>query len=147
MAETIAAARELADYGSLSALQGRVVDTTSPQFLDYLQRTLGHSGEECLLGVFLDGGGHFIAAEYVATGTRSDVEIGFRPLTARILDLGARGLILAHNHPSGELGPSAADLAMTRRLGLLLTALECKLRDHLIVGRRGCYSMARAGDI
>lgn len=147
LADLIAAARELADYSSLNALEGQIVDTASPPFLGYLQRTLGHAEDERLLGVFVDKTGHFIAAECLASGLSADVEIAFRPLIGRILDLGARGLILAHNHPSGSLQPSAFDRAATRRLAQVLQALECELSDHLIVTAHGCYSMARAGEL
>lgn len=147
LADTIAAARELSDYGSLNALEGQIVDTVSPPFLAFLQRTLGHAEDERLLGVFLDKAGHFIAAEGLATGLRADVEIALRPLIGRILELGARGLILAHNHPSGSLEPSAFDRAATRRLAVVLQAIDCVLSDHLIVTAQGCYSMARAGEL
>lgn len=147
VADAIAAARELADYGSLNALQGRLLDTSDADFVEFLRRALSCSDDERLLGVFLDGDGHFIAAEWLAIGAAAEIEIAFRSIISRILDLGARGLVLAHNHPSGDPRPSATDRHTTRRLQELLQALDCVLRDHLIVGRRGCYSMALAGEL
>lgn len=128
-------------------LQGRRLDTADPNFLEFLRRTLGRSDDERLLGVFLDGADTFIGAEWLAIGVTAEVEMAFRPLITRILDLGARGLVLAHNHPSGDPRPSATDRQTTHRLQALLRALDCSLRDHLIVGGRGCYSMARAGEL
>lgn len=128
-------------------LVGAVVEVGNPQFCEYLRRTLQRSGGEALLGVFLDDAGRFIACECLAMGTIDNVAVAGRPLVARVLDLGARGLILAHNHPSGEVSPSATDRATTRRLQDLLGALECELKDHLIVGCDRCYSMARAGEL
>ncbi|MDQ2753130.1 MAG: DNA repair protein, partial [Bacteroidota bacterium] len=54
-------------------------------------------------------------------------------------------IILAHNHPSGSLKPSRADIELTRKIkegGLLL---DITLLDHLIVSKEGYYSMADEG--
>ena len=147
LADTIAAARELADYGALEVLQGGPLDTANPDFIEFLRRALGHVIDERLLGIFLDGSDGLIAAEWLAFGLTGEVEVAFRPLIKRALDLGARGLVLAHNHPSGDARPSSTDRRTTRRLQGLLQALDCNLCDHLIVGGRGCYSMARASEL
>ena len=43
-------------------------------------------------------------------------------------------MLIAHNHPDGDLRPSAADMALTRRLAQGLAALDVMLLDHLILG-------------
>tara|TARA_R100000951_G_scaffold79260_1_gene67260 strand:- start:414 stop:881 length:468 start_codon:yes stop_codon:yes gene_type:complete len=56
------------------------------------------------------------------------------------------GLILAHNHPSGDPTPSAEDRALTRKLGQMLHDFGCPLRDHIIVGGHGQWtSLAERG--
>lgn len=57
----------------------------------------------------------------------------------------ASGLIVAHNHPSGDLNPSSQDLAFTRQLLKASVILEIPLLDHLIVGRATFVSFARQG--
>ena len=147
LADTIVDARELADFASLDTLTGAPLETGDPRFLEYLRRTFKRREAECLLGIFLDASNRLIASEWLAFGHATEVEIGFRALAARILELGAQNIVLAHNHPSGDPRPSEADHRHSIRLKVILDALGCGLLDHLIVGGRGCYSMARAGDL
>ena len=57
----------------------------------------------------------------------------------------ASSLVVAHNHPSGDLFPSPEDLELTRRLAEAAEILEIPLVDHLIVTRDGFSSFAREG--
>lgn len=72
------------------------------------------------------------------TGTLVDVRLVLK--TA--LEVGATGLILAHNHPSGTLKPSAADKELTKKLKLASESLDIKILDHLIVTETAYYSFA-----
>ena len=56
-----------------------------------------------------------------------------------------RGVILLHSHPSADAAPSAADIRVTRRLALMLSPLDVKLCDHLIVAERTHFSFREAG--
>jgi DNA repair protein RadC len=62
----------------------------------------------------------------------------------RALKHNAAGLILAHNHPSGDPEPSAADRSITERLRRALELIEVRVLDHLIVGN-DVSSMAERG--
>ncbi|WP_165961172.1 JAB domain-containing protein [Qipengyuania sediminis] len=147
LADAITAARELASFGAAEELKGNILNPVEPRFLEFLRKTLGFNTDEGLYGVFLDSENRYIAAEWLAFGTRSQVDLACRALVGRILDLGARSLVLAHNHPSGDPTPSVSDRATTSRLQTVLEALDCTILDHLIVCSSGCYSMARAGDL
>jgi DNA repair protein RadC len=57
----------------------------------------------------------------------------------------ASGIILAHNHPSGELDPSREDIAITKKLKAGAELLDLKILDHLIVSKDGFYSFADDG--
>lgn len=61
------------------------------------------------------------------------------------LKAAACNLILAHNHPSGNLKPSRADIELTRKIKEGGRLLEITLLDHLIVSKEGYYSMADEG--
>ena len=61
------------------------------------------------------------------------------------LKLSASAIIVAHNHPSGSVAPSPADLRLTERLRRALELLDIELLDHLIVGQGGYLSMASEG--
>lgn len=76
-----------------------------------------------------------------AAGTVADVKIAFK--TA--LDARAAAIIAVHNHPSGNLKPSDADLELTQKLREAGKLLDMPLLDHLIVSERGYYSFADEG--
>jgi DNA repair protein RadC len=57
----------------------------------------------------------------------------------------ATGMIVCHNHPSGNLQPSRADESITQRIAEAANLLDIKLLDHLIVSDEGYYSFADEG--
>lgn len=75
------------------------------------------------------------------SGTVADPKVIF----AVALKACASAIILAHNHPSGELSPSDADLALTRKLKSGGDILGISVHDHLIVSRYGFYSFLEEG--
>ena len=72
------------------------------------------------------------------TGTVCDPKVIFSIL----LNCGASAFILAHNHPSGTLIPSAQDISITKKLVNGGEILDINLLDHLIIGHDNYYSMA-----
>lgn len=70
------------------------------------------------------------------------------PIRAIIADAaihGSAGIVLAHNHPSGNASPSAADCRATRRLVSAAEALDCTVIDHLIFAGGECTSLRAMG--
>ena len=70
------------------------------------------------------------------------------PLREIILDAarhGSAGIILAHNHPSGDARPSDSDCRATRRLAAAAEALDCTIVDHLVFAGSDCSSFRRLG--
>lgn len=72
------------------------------------------------------------------TGTLVDVRLVLK----KALELGAVGLILAHNHPSGGLKPSKADKMVTQKLKIAAETLDIKVLDHLIITQQDYFSFA-----
>ena len=72
------------------------------------------------------------------TGTLVDVRL----ILKKALELGSVGMILAHNHPSGNLRPSKADLQITRKTKKAAALMDIRLLDHLIVHGSEYYSFA-----
>lgn len=70
------------------------------------------------------------------TGTVVDVRLIF----AVALKCNATGIIMCHNHPSGNLKPSTSDIHLTNRIKECSTLLEVSLIDHLIISKNGFYS-------
>jgi DNA repair protein RadC len=70
------------------------------------------------------------------------------PLRAIIADaaaLSSAGIVLAHNHPSGDPRPSDSDCRATRRLASAVEALDCTIIDHLVFAGNECTSFRRIG--
>ena len=85
--------------------------------------------------------GIFEVSSGSATGTVADPRLIF----ASALKANACGLIIAHNHPSGNMKPSQADIELTKKLREGGRFLEIQLLDHLIVTTEGYYSFADEG--
>ncbi|MGE5554481.1 MAG: RadC family protein [Betaproteobacteria bacterium] len=84
--------------------------------------------------VLLDAKNQVLALELVSIGTLNSSLVHPRELFRRAIQACAAGVILVHNHPSGDPTPSAEDLALTRRLVEAGKLLGIEVLDHLIVG-------------
>jgi len=78
-------------------------------------------------------------------GHADGADLPIREIVADIGRNGSRGLILAHNHPSGDPRPSAADKRITRRLALVGEAMDVTILDHLVMAGIECRSMRQMG--
>lgn len=76
-------------------------------------------------------------------GTVVDAKMIFR----RAIEGQAVSIILTHNHPSGNLQPSQADIELTRKLKLAGETLDVAVLDHLIISENGYYSFADEGQL
>lgn len=75
------------------------------------------------------------------SGTVVDAKLIFK----KALDVLACSIIFCHNHPSGNLKPSQADIDITRKLKKAGESLEIAVLDHLIISEMGFYSFADEG--
>ncbi len=81
----------------------------------------------------------------MSTGGITGTVVDPRLLFTAALKLNANAVILAHNHPSGNLTPSQQDKAMTDKIAMGGRYLDIKLVDHLIITNEGFYSFAEEG--
>jgi DNA repair protein RadC len=100
--------------------------------------------KEVLTVIYLDSSHAIIDSEIVAEGTLNVNTVYPREIIKRALEFHAAALIIAHNHPSGSLKPSAQDIKLTKTLALLCRYMQLQLLDHLIIGD-GSYSFADNG--
>ncbi len=75
------------------------------------------------------------------TGTVVDIRLIF----AVVLKCNATGILLAHNHPSGKLKPSEADISITKKIKSAASIMDICLLDHLIITKNGYYSFIDEG--
>lgn len=113
----------------------------------YLLMTMRHLPEERMLAVFADANGYVISEEIIAEGEAGHLLVTPRRVFTRALNLDARKILLAHNHPSGCAEPSPLDVKHTRLLARQATGLGLAIEDHLIVGGRVVTSMKDRGMI
>ncbi|WP_019223305.1 RadC family protein [Bartonella rattaustraliani] len=103
--------------------------------LAYCKAVMAHETREQFRILFLDKKNGLLADEVQQTGTIDHTPVYPREVISRALELSASGLILVHNHPSGDSTPSKADITMTYRLKDAANALGIILHDHLIIAR------------
>jgi DNA repair protein RadC len=104
----------------------------------------GHRSRERLLVAHVDSGARCIHVEHYE-GEPGSVTIPVRQIVADAAKLGSAGVVLAHNHPSGDCRPSDSDYRATRKLARAGEAIDLAILDHLIFAGRDCSSMRRMG--
>jgi len=118
----------------------------------YFAARMGLLDHEEVHALFLDTRNRVIAYEPLSTGNLAGTTIGPHLLARAALKHNAKGIIIGHNHPSGDTKPSPEDLATTKDLIDGLKILEIEIIDHIIVGggsrgitfRDGTYPLAAA---
>jgi DNA repair protein RadC len=78
-------------------------------------------------------------------GDESGADFPLRAIIADATEHRSAGIVLAHNHPSGDARPSDLDCRATRRLATAAEALDCTILDHLVFGGAQCTSMRASG--
>ena len=111
----------------------------------YLAATIGQLPHERLVAFFADAKGGLLAEEILAEGPEDHLPISSRRLIARAMNLNARTVVLAHNHPSGCAEPSQQDIQATKSLARLADQLGIRLLDHFIVTASAVTSCADRG--
>ena len=95
--------------------------------------------------LFLDKKCRIIKDEIIQQGTIDTTAVYPREIIKRALNYGASGMVLAHNHPSGDITPSLDDIELTRTIKRITEELGMTLHDHIIVSREGHTSFKSRG--
>lgn len=139
---SIAAAMELGRRRRTGEALERKKITSSNSVFEYVQPIIGELPHEEFWILYLNNSNKIIKSAQLSkggiTGTIVDVRLAFK----EALQLGAVGIILAHNHPSGTLKPSQADIQLTKKLKLAGESLDIKVLDHLIITEKAYFSFA-----
>ena len=109
--------------------------------IDYCHAEMSRQPIEQFRILFLDKKNRLIANEVQQSGTVDHTPVYPRQVVKRALELSASGVILVHNHPSGDPTPSKADIDMTRQIMEAGKPLSILVHDHLIVARHGHTSL------
>lgn len=98
---------------------------------------------EALQVLFLDRNRILLAHEQVQQGSTHNLPLNPNMIFRRAFALDASAMILAHNHPSGDLRPSREDIRATDVLVRLGQILAVEIIEHFIVVRQGCYAIVQ----
>jgi DNA repair protein RadC len=102
---------------------------------------------EVFVAIAVDVKHRVIGSRRIAEGGVTAVSLEARDVFMWLVREGASGMILVHNHPSGDPTPSLDDEHLTRRLGDAGQLLGIDLLDHLVVAQGGFYSFAAHGQV
>lgn len=119
--------------------------TSSKTVFDALQPIIGELPHEEFWVILLNNSNKIIHKFALSKGGITATLVDLRLLFKNALSFGAVSFILAHNHPSGTLKPSEADINITKRIKSGATTLDLKLLDHLIITEKTYYSFADEG--
>lgn len=112
--------------------------------LKFLRARMQHLRVEEILVLYLDRRNRLIKFES-AQGSVDHAPLYSREVAARALGLYASAVIIAHNHPSGDVSPSKSDIEMTKKAKVALESLDINLYDHVIVGNKSYLSFSAEG--
>ncbi len=101
--------------------------------------------QEHFLCITMDGASKIINVRTVFVGTLNQSLVHPREVFKNAIKDGAAGVIIAHNHPSGTLEPSRADVQITTRLKDTAKLVGIELMDHVILAKTGFYSFSDEG--
>ncbi len=144
-AVSIAAALEVGrrrrgqEFGKISKISG------SKDVFEMLYPLIGELGHEEFWIVYLNNSNKVIFKSQLSKGGITGTLVDVRLVMKQALELGAVGLVLAHNHPSGSSRPSTSDKSITQKLKMAAEALDIKILDHLIVTQNDYLSFADEG--
>lgn len=144
-AVNIAAAFELGRRRTEVETVQRVKITSSHVAYQILQKRLSDLPHEEFWVLILNRANQVIKEEYLSKGGISGTVVDVRLVCKSAIENNASSLVIAHNHPSGQLLPSEQDKKITKKLNEALQTFEISLLDHLIIGDQNYYSFADEG--
>ena len=132
-------------HGLRLPMANRPIISTSRQLLDYLRADMANLINERFRVLFLTAQNELMADDRVWEGTVGEAPAYPREIVKRALEVGATGIILVHNHPSGCDQPSKGDIDATRRIAEAAAMMGICVHDHIIISRAGWSSFRMLG--
>ncbi len=149
LSEGGAAALKFVEAASLRSLRAAAMDRPVlsgwQALTDYLHASMAHRVTEEFRVIFLNNRNVVVRDEAMGSGTVNAAPVYPREIVKRALELGASGLVLVHNHPSGDPSPSRDDIAMTKAVVEAGRHLGLSVHDHVVIGRTGHASFRALG--
>ncbi len=119
--------------------------TSSKAVFDIMQPIIGELPHEEFWVLYLNNSNKVLYKSQLSKGGITGTVVDVRLIFKTALEHNATSIILTHNHPSGKLQASDADVAITRKLKLAGEQLDIKVLDHIIITETGYYSFQDEG--
>ena len=139
---TIAAALELGRRRRGNEALEKSKISSSVSVFELMQPIIGELPHEEFWIIYLNNSNKVLQKNQLSKGGITGTLVDVRLALKMALEVGAVGLILAHNHPSGTLKPSEADKNLTQKLKMAAQSLDIKVLDHLIITESSYFSFA-----
>lgn len=110
-------------------------------------RHYGDRDQEHFLCIMFNGALEILSTKVITIGLIDETLVTPREVFSEALKMKAAAIVIAHNHPSGNLQPSSADLSVTEKMIKAGKYLGIKVIDHLIFSDRNYYSINENGDV
>jgi DNA repair protein RadC len=132
----------------LGRLQDPGVSLSSPGAVkDFLRLKISEYDHEVFAVLYLDVKNRLIAYEELFRGTLTHTSVYPREIVKNALKHNAASVIFSHNHPSGSVSPSEADLRLTSALRTALSTVDIRTLDHIVVAGSLTHSFAEHGEL
>lgn len=142
---SIVAALELGKRRKSAEIIEKKQISSSNDVFDFFNTFLGDLSYEEFWIVILNNSNKIIDKHKISQGGISETTVDVRLIMKLALDKLASGIILCHNHPSGNLKPSSADIELTMKIFEAGKTLNIKILDHIIISNSKFYSFADNG--
>jgi DNA repair protein RadC len=142
---SIIAALELGKRRQRSSAMEKPVIRSSAQAYDYIQASLADLAHEEFVVLYLNKSLKVISHDTLSRGGISGTVADVKMILKAAIEKLASHIIVAHNHPSGNLKPSHQDIELTKKLQEACKLIDLSLNDHLIIGDNDYYSFADHG--
>lgn len=142
---TITAALELGRRRQLTDIREKPQVKSSQDAFNAIAPLIMDLAREEFWILLLNRANRILSRERISAGGISGTVVDARIIFSKALEGSACSLILFHNHPSGNLNPSQADINLTQKLKKAGETLDIAILDHLIIGESGFYSFADEG--
>ena len=119
--------------------------TSSKAVYEVMQPIIGELPHEEFWVLFLNNSNKILFKTQLSKGGLTGTVVDTRIVFKIALEQNATSIILSHNHPSGKLQPSEADIQITKKIKSAGQQLDIPVLDHIIITERGYYSFADEG--
>ncbi|HNY72440.1 MAG TPA: DNA repair protein RadC [Syntrophales bacterium] len=137
--------KEISAAYLLQKAQERPQISCTAELIDFCKTAMGALKDEEFRVCYLDAQNRIIAVETVQEGIVNQAVVYPRKVLERALQWKASAIILVHNHPSGHVRPSDADIRLTRTIQETARTLDILVHDHLIIGENRFFSFREEG--